>query len=94
MTDFRLDRAGLGRFAKSADVHKALHAFADPMAVDAKTATEAVVDGDVEVDVDDYTTDRAAVGVTLMHPGAIGAQVKHGVLTRAASAQGLDVNER
>jgi len=94
MTTFRVDRAGLGRFAKSAEVRKALHHYADPMATAAQTATAAVVDGPVEVEVDDYTTDRAAVAVTVLHPGAIGAQMKYGVLTRAASGQGLDVNER
>lgn len=94
MNDFHIDRAGIGRIAKSAEVRKALHAYADSTADAAKAATEAVVDGEVTVDVDDYTTDRAAVGITITHPGAIGAQMKHGVLTRAASGQGLDVNEQ
>lgn len=91
---FRLDRAGIGRIAKSAEVRRALHHFADPMAEAAKSNTEAVVGEPVDVVLVDRTTDRAVVVVDVRHPGALAAQFKHGALTRAAAGQGLDVTER
>lgn len=49
---------------------------------------------DAEVVVNHYTTDRAAASVTIRHPAALAWQAKNGVLTRAASAAGLEVRAR
>lgn len=48
----------------------------------------------VPVMVGSYTTDRAAVGVTLAHPGGLPIEAKHGTLVRAASEVGLEVKAR
>lgn len=48
----------------------------------------------VDVVVDDYVTDRQASSVTIRHPAALFWQARDGILTRAASAVGLEVTER
>ena len=50
--------------------------------------------GDVSlpIEVDSYFTDRARSSVTIKHPSGLAAQAKNGVLTRAASQAGLEVN--
>jgi hypothetical protein len=48
----------------------------------------------VEVVVDEYTTDRAAASVTIRDVRGRLWEVRDGVLTRAAAAQGLEVRRR
>lgn len=43
------------------------------------------------VTVSKTTTDRAHASVTLAHPAGIAVQAKHGALTKAAAAAGLEV---
>jgi hypothetical protein len=50
--------------------------------------------GDRKVDVEDYTTDRAASAVVIAHPAGLGMEAKHGTLTRAARSAGLPVKPR
>lgn len=52
------------------------------------------VSADADVVVDYYTTDRAAASVTIRDPRAMLWQARDGVLTRAASAAGLEVRSR
>lgn len=46
------------------------------------------------VDVRSYVTDRAASAVVIPHPAGLGHQAKYGVLTRSASAAGLEVTSK
>lgn len=82
---FVLDRAGVGQIAKSDGVRRVVQRAADKVASHASAAT------DYPVTMTGRTTDRAVVDVTIAHPAGLAAQAKHGVLTRAASAAGLEV---
>jgi hypothetical protein len=50
-----------------------------------------VVKNGMSVDSGTATTDRFRANVTITHAGGLAAQAKHGVLTRAAAAAGLEV---
>lgn len=82
---FVLDRAGIAQILKSDTVRGLVRDAADDLADRARSAT------DMPVTVTDRTTDRAVVDVTIAHPAGAATQAKHGTLTRAAMASGLDV---
>ncbi|GAA4981243.1 hypothetical protein [Actinopolymorpha pittospori] len=91
----RLDHAGIAEVLRSGEVRAALDDLAGTVAGNASSSPEwqrYAARG--EVRVASYTTDRAAAAVTLAHPGGLGMQAKHGTLTRAAGAAGLEVRER
>jgi hypothetical protein len=81
-----LDHKGLAEILKSAGVAKAVRSTAESVA-DA-------VNVDAEVEVNDYTTDRAASAVTVKDVRAMGWQARDGLLTRAAAAVGLEVKSK
>lgn len=92
----RLDSNGIGAIlaggAVTAMVNGAGHKVAGNVRAEAH-------DGPVPVDVTPYRANlrgrpRAAVAVTMTHPGAIGIEAKHGTLVRAASAAGIPVKAR
>ena len=85
MADFELDSAGIAKILKSSEVRHALHAFADPIAQDVRSATR------LPVNVTDLTTDRAVVRVSIDDPLGGMEQARNGVLTRAAGNVGLTV---
>lgn len=89
----RLDHAGIGELLKSEPVAAAVRELGEDVAAVVET-DDAVVRHDIPVQVDDYTTDRAAVAVTLAHAAGAGVQATYGTLTRAAGALGLEVTER
>lgn len=83
---FQADSSGLARYLqKDPALAAALQHTAAKVAADAQAATS------MPVETEQRVTDRAVVDVTITHPGGASAQAKHGVLTRAASAQGLEV---
>lgn len=82
---FVLDRKGMSQIAKSAGVRQAVQKAAGRVAANARQLT------DLPVETDNRTTDRAVVDVTIAHPAGAATQAKHGVLTRSASAAGLEV---
>ena len=49
------------------------------------------VDDDVEVTVEEYTTDRGAAAVTIRDERGAELQITRGALTQAASSLGLEV---
>ena len=51
------------------------------------------IPGDIElpVRVDYYESDRSRATVWLAHPAGLAVEAKHGALTKAASAAGLEV---
>lgn len=77
--NFKLDHKGAEEILKTVPADE-IHALAKKVAENA---------GDPAW-VNTYTTDRAAASVTV----PAGMQAKHGVLTRAASAAGLEVKTR
>ncbi len=89
----RLDHAGIREVLQSEAVFQALHGLADEVAAEVRSHPRVQahgVDGAVEVEAE--TTDRARLTVGILHPAGKGLEAKHGVLTRAAGAAGLDVN--
>lgn len=94
----RLDHAGIGAILKSASVASSISALAESVASNAREQGIMVGDRpgglseiDLPVDVETYTTDRAAASVALAHPAGLAVQAKHGTLTSAAAAAGLEV---
>ncbi|WGH20045.1 hypothetical protein [Gordonia phage Tarzan] len=89
---FRLNRRGAAAVLKSAGVAAAIntaaHAIAD------KIRTDLASEGNVEVVVDEYTTDRRAAGVTIRSSRGLEFQATRGSITRAAAAVGLEVKSR
>lgn len=90
LTDLRLDSPGIAALLKSGPFAAAVHAVAEGIASDVRAS----VPEDVEVVVDDYTTDRAASSVTIKDARGMLWQVQDGILTRAAGGAGVEVTER
>ena len=82
---FILDRSGMGGIAKSDAIRALVRDATREVAAAARAGT------DLPVRVSDGTTDRAVGSVTLADPAGAATQAKHGVLTKAAMAVGLDV---
>ena len=80
----RLNRKEIGRILKQ-DYAEQVNELANMIADEAR----GLVDGDV-VEVDEYTTDRAAASVSV--PAS--AQAVDGVLTKAAAKVGLEVQSK
>jgi hypothetical protein len=90
LTDLRLDSPGIAALLKSGPFAAAVHEVAEGIASDVRGSVPA----DVEVVVDDYTTDRAASSVTIKDARGALWQARDGVLTRAASGSGVEVTDR
>lgn len=88
----RLDSPGIAAMLRSREVASAVHAQAEAVAahVDPQLSSGEHMD----VQVNDHTTDRAVSYVVLAHPAGLRDQAKHGTLTKAASAAGLEVKAR
>ena len=95
MITFKRDPAGLQQVLNSDGTLAALKSFAEPMATAVRSEHP-----DAEVVVDSYKasakgrfTERHAVSVAVKDVRARTWQVRDGLLTRAAAAQGLEVSE-
>jgi hypothetical protein len=88
MGAFKRDVAGIGRILRSADAAAMVRGAAERVAADAEASSG------LPVEVEEYTTDRAAAAVVITHPAGLAEQAKHGTLTRAAAAIGLEVRAR
>ena len=86
-TTIELDSAGIREILNSSEVAAAIHGYADQIA----DSVRAVRPG-VDVVVDDYQTDRAASSVTIRDVRGQTWQANDGILTKAATAAGLEVN--
>lgn len=89
MSQVRLDSKGLAEVLDSDDVADAVHDVTERIAGHVRSAQP-----DADVVVDDYTTDRRASSVTIRDVRGRLWQVRDGILTRAAAAEGLEVTER
>lgn len=99
----RLDHKGIGEVLRSAPVAKEVHDRAQAVVTTIQAEGHTVWDAGIKgravlvplpVSLQSYIGDRAGTLVALSHPAGLGMQAKHGVLTRAASATGLDVQKR
>lgn len=84
-SEFKLDHAGMAEILLSDGIRHAVHDAAEQVAArvrgDSAIQRNELVD---EVEVEDYTTDRAASSVTITHAAGLGIEAKHGTLSRAA----------
>ena len=96
----RLDRSGLAAALQSAKVASAVNSLAKRVAA---SATPPKVNGpltEIPVRTRPRTASggrlsaRPAVDVTLAHPAGLRVEAKHGVLARAAAANGLEVRRK
>jgi hypothetical protein len=92
---FRVDQESMGEFLRtSPELAAHVKELAEQVATNARSQGHRVTSGDLlPVDVlDDPAPDRVAFTVAVQHPAGMGMEAKHGVLTRAAEALGLDVH--
>jgi hypothetical protein len=89
MAKVELDHEGIGEMLKSYPVRQEVMGAARQIAAHVEASFP-----ELPVEVHAYTTDRAAASVVIAHPAGLAVQAKHGALTRAASAEGLEVTER
>jgi hypothetical protein len=93
----KLNRAGIAAILKSGEMQALVAKAADEIAenVRGQGFTVGPLKGSgqipLPVTVSTTVTDRAHASVILAHPAGIAVQAKHGALTRAASAAGLNV---
>jgi hypothetical protein len=91
----KVDHGGFAELLKSAEMQQVVRETADAVADNVRGQGLTVSGGGpLPVDVDTYTTDRAAAAVTITHPAGLGMQAKYGALTKAAAAAGLEVTEK
>lgn len=86
---FRRDSPGIAEILKSEGMRAELHKLSGPIAANARSQHP-----EADIVEDDYTTDRAAVSITVRDPLGLLWQARDGLLTRAAAAAGLEVTER
>lgn len=93
-----LNRAGVAEIAKGAEMQALMKSLAEKVADGVRSQGIQVGDHDggsrevdLPVSVTERITDRAHATVTITHPSGIAVQAKHGALTKAASAAGLQV---
>ena len=89
LTDLELDSPGIAQVLTSPAMAAAVQGLAARIA-----ANVAVPESGVEVQVDTYTTDRAAAAVTIKHPQAQLWETRDGILTGAAGGAGVEVRAR
>ncbi|MCD2139523.1 hypothetical protein [Rhodococcus pyridinivorans] len=88
----RLDRAGVRELLISQPVRAMVDGVAAQVAANLRSSLRPDIAETVQVS--SYTSDRAAASVAICHPAGKGMQAKHGSLTRAAAAVGLEVRSR
>lgn len=93
-----LDHQGIGEIARSMKMQRLIEGLAERVAANVRAQGIKVGDrdgGPREIDlpvvVDSDVTDRARSVVKIKHPAGLAVQAKHGVLTKAAAAAGLQV---
>lgn len=89
----KLHSPGMREMLQSEPVASALASLAQSVAENAR-ASGPYQRHEVPVEVGSYTSDRAVATVSAKHAGALPIEAKHGTLTQAAKAAGLDVKER
>lgn len=97
-TKVTLNHAGIAAILKGSEMHALIEKVTEAVAENASGQGVTVGafkggSGEIALPVASkvITTDRAHGIVTLAHPAGIASQAKHGVLTKAAAAAGLQV---
>jgi hypothetical protein len=96
----KLNHAGIAAILKGGEMHAVIAAKTEEVADHVRDAAGTVGafkgSGEIDVPVTSkvVTTDRAHGIVTLAHPAGVAVQAKYGLLTRAASAAGLQVKTK
>ena len=90
-----LDHEGIGEVLNSPQVRMAVNALAH----DVGETVKEIIGSKYPVNVDTRMTvgmqqDRERADIAIVHPAGKALQAKHGALTRAAAAHGLEVRER
>jgi hypothetical protein len=88
-----LDSRGMEAMLKSPRVGVAISSLAGEVAAIAESSPTARRNSP-EIVVENYETDRAASAVVVKHPGGLGMEAKHGLLSKSARAAGLTVKKR
>lgn len=78
----RLDHVGIGEVLRSEEVAQEVHQIAAARAESVRAHNKVQEHAPGAVEVEDYTTDRAASAVVILHASGLGLQAKYGVLTR------------
>ncbi|UAJ16187.1 hypothetical protein SEA_MALIBO_10 [Gordonia phage Malibo] len=86
---FRLNRRGVSELLKT-QAGEVVNEAAEQI----RAQVAGLVDDDIEVTVQPYTTDRGAAAVTIADPQGMELQATTGALTRAAAQVGLEVTSR
>lgn len=95
--EVKLNHAGIAALLKSSELQALVTGAADEVAANVRGLGITVGDftgpGEIPlpVEVSTTVTDRAHARVTIAHPAGVAVQAKHGALTQAAAAAGLDV---
>lgn len=96
MAKIRPNWDALQQHLRGREATEAVNDLAERIAEHARDAGIDVegIPGDVPlpVRVDTYDTDRARATVWLAHPAGLAVQAKHGLLSKAASAAGLEIH--
>lgn len=97
----KLNHGEIAKLLKDPEVRRVVREAADRVkdAVEAQGITVGDVDGgkheyDLPVTINSQTTDRAREVVVIPHAAGLAVQAKHGALTKAASAAGLEVKAK
>lgn len=88
----RLDHVGIGAILRSGEMAAVVNKAARDVVSSAEGQGRMTHDGPLPIDLQEYTTDRAAALVALAHPSGMAMEAKYGVLTKAAAAAGLEVS--
>lgn len=94
MPRIHLNEAALARLSESDAMKAATRGVADSIADNVRAQGITVGDrdgGSWEIALPVTVSDRKNVTVSLSHPAGIAVQAKHGALTKAAAAAGLEV---
>lgn len=101
MARVRLNQKGVAEILKSAGMHRVVQEAVEAIAENVRDQGIKVGDRDggpaeydLPVKTSVTTTDRAHGVVTLAHPAGEAVQAKHGALTKAAAAAGLEVKSK
>lgn len=97
----KLNHAGIAAKLKSSEMHALIETTTEAVAQNVRDQGITVGafkggSGEIALPVEAkvVTTDRAHGSVFIHHPAGIAVQAKHGALTKAASAAGLQVKSR
>jgi hypothetical protein len=87
----RLYSGGMVAMLKQIEVRREIDRLALQVGVEVESS---IAPWGMSVDVDSYTTDRAAAAVVITHAGGLAVEGKYGVLTRAAQSLGLRIGKK